>query len=157
MLRPERPIDTTSFPSGSSLVIRNSSTTVKVSSRIKDTSSPIDSPGITSVEIVSTLVGVNWLECSLILTSDFPGENDPGFTGMLAFFGSVLLFNERGWLDDLSLLDKRARPLFLPFDALLSEGVMRGRALDIAIRSIRERDVFISPKATLKPDKLSAT
>jgi hypothetical protein len=75
---------------------------------------------MTSVEIVSTLFGVNWLNCLPILTGDFPGENDPSFTGMLVFFGSVLLFNERGWLDDLSLLDKLARPLFLPFDPLLS-------------------------------------
>jgi hypothetical protein len=112
---------------------------------------------MTSEEMVSTLFGVSWLDCLPRLTSDFPGENDPVFTGMLAFFGPVLLFNERDWLDDLSLLDKPARPLFLPFEPLLSEEVTRDGDLDIAMRSIRERDVFISPKATLKPDKLSAT
>jgi hypothetical protein len=112
---------------------------------------------MTSEEMVSTLFGVNWLNCLLRLTGDFPNENDPGFTGMLAFFGSVLLFNDRGWLDDLSLLDKPARPLFLPFDPLLLEEVTRDGDLDIAMRSLRERDVFISPKATLKPDKSSAT
>jgi hypothetical protein len=76
---------------------------------------------------------------------------------MLAFFGPVLLFNERGWLDDLSLLDKPARSLFPPFNPLLLEGARPDRDLDIAMRSLRERDVFISPKATLKPDKSSAT
>jgi hypothetical protein len=47
--------------------------------------------------------------------------------------------------------------LLLPRERLLSAGVTPDGALDNAIRSIRERDVFISPKATLKPDKLSAT
>jgi hypothetical protein len=119
---------------------------------------------MTSVEIVSTLFRVNWLDSLLISKAVFPGGVDPDLDGLLVALGSVVLFvDEREpvvvWLllDVRSLLDERVLPLLLPRERLPSEGVTPDGDLDNAIRSIRERDVFISPKATLKPDKLSDT
>jgi hypothetical protein len=101
---------------------------------------------MTSVEIVSTLFGVNWLDSLLISTAVFTGGMGPDLEDPRVVLGSVLL------------LEERVLPLLLPRERLLSVGVTPpGGTLDNAIRSIRERDVFSSPKDTLKPDKLSDT
>jgi hypothetical protein len=47
---------------------------------------------MTSVEIVSTLFGVNWLDCLLSSTAVFPGVVGPDLEGVLVVLGSVLLF-----------------------------------------------------------------
>jgi hypothetical protein len=57
-VRALKEIDRSPLPSGSSLVISKEVPTVAVSDLEKDTSSPMDSPGSTSVEIFSTLFRV---------------------------------------------------------------------------------------------------
>ena len=47
---------------------------------------------MTSVEIVSTLFGVNWLDSLLRSTALFPGGVGPDLDGVLVVLGSVLLF-----------------------------------------------------------------
>ena len=72
---------TVSLPRGSSLVIHNASVTMAVSARIKDISSPMDSPGMISVAISNALLDIaeNWVcfcgetnlgaGCVLVLTA----------------------------------------------------------------------------------------
>ena len=47
---------------------------------------------MTSVEIVSTLFDVAWLDSLLISTALFPGGVGPDLDGVLVVLGSVLLF-----------------------------------------------------------------
>jgi hypothetical protein len=47
---------------------------------------------MTSVEMVSTLFDVAWLDSLLISTALFPGGVGPDLDGVLVVLGSVLLF-----------------------------------------------------------------
>tara|TARA_B100000745_G_scaffold239667_1_gene162330 strand:+ start:287 stop:493 length:207 start_codon:yes stop_codon:yes gene_type:complete len=63
---------------------------------------------MTSVEIVSTLFGVTWLDSLLRSTAVFPGGVEPGLDGLLVVLGSVLLFvDERDLVVVWLLLDVR--------------------------------------------------
>ena len=63
---------------------------------------------MTSVEIVSTLFRVNWLDSLLISKAVFPGGVGPGLEGVLVVLGSVLLFvDEREPVVVWLLLDVR--------------------------------------------------